>query len=195
VARDYKDNESRRGGYAQHGRKSGGLFKGVLLGILLSLLLAGALLWLLWPRSQDFNPAASAPELQPPPAAIVTPAKPADAGLDTPAGPDKADAPNYTFYDILPGDRAPKPLPAKPNVERWWLQVAALKNASDADALRAKLALLNFSVVVEPTTQNETMLYRVRVGPFSDQAAADSAQKKLAENKFEARPLKEAVNP
>lgn len=195
MARDYKDSEPRRGGYGQPARRSGGLFKGVLLGILLSLLLAGVLLWLLWPRSQDFKPVLSAPELQPPPTAIVTPAKPADAGQDTPAAPDRTDASNYTFYDILPGDRAPKPLPAKPNAERWWLQVAALKNAGDADALRAKLVLLNFSAVVEPTVQSEATLYRVRVGPFSDQAAADSVQKKLAENKFEARPLKDAVNP
>ncbi len=195
MARDYKDSEPRRGGYGQPRRKSGGLFKGVLLGILLSLLLAGVLLWLLWPRSQDFKPMASAPELQPPPTAIVTPAKPADAAQDTPAASDRTDASNYTFYDILPGDRAPKPLPAKANAERWWLQVAALKNAGDADALRAKLVLLNFSAVVEPTVQGEATLYRVRVGPFSDQAAADLAQKKLAENKFDARPLKEAVNP
>ncbi len=195
--RDYKSSASRRSGSTRSDRKGGSLLKGVLVGIVLSLLLAGALLWLLWPRAQDFKKAVSAPELKPSVSAKATPAKPVPepgkpATLPEQSQPNPS---NYTFYDILPGDKAPKPLPAKSSKEQWWLQVAALKSASDADELRAKLALLNFSTVIKPAAKADVMFYRVRVGPFSDKGAAESAQKKLAENKFEARALKEAVTP
>jgi cell division protein FtsN len=174
------------------------MVKGLLIGIFLSLLLAAALLWLLWPRPQDFKKTPSAPQLQFPAASIATPAKPAQDKVKdaapAPQSPQSQPNPsNYTFYDILPGDQAPKPLPAKRKPEQWWLQVAALKNANDADALRARLTLLNFSAIVEPTAKDDSALYRVRVGPFPDQGAAESTQKKLAANKFESRPLKEAV--
>jgi cell division protein FtsN len=192
--RDYKNSEPRRNGSTKSNRKGNGLLKGVLVGVFLSLLMAGVLLWMLWPRPQDFKKVASAPELKPSASAIATPAKPVtDASKPTPTDQSQPNPSNYTFYDILPGDKAPKPLPAKPSKEQWWLQVAALKSASDADELRARLALLNFSTVVKSTTKDDVMFYRVRVGPFADKSAADSAQKKLSENKFEARPLKEAV--
>lgn len=188
--RDYKSSAPRRSGSTRSDRKGDSLLKGVLVGIVLSLLLAGVLLWLLWPRTQDFKKVVSAPELKPSVSAKATPGKPATSPEQSQPNPS-----NYTFYDILPGDKAPKPLPAKPSKEQWWLQVAALKSASDADELRAKLALLNFSTVVKPAAKADVMFYRVRVGPFSDKGAAESAQKKLAENKFEARALKEAVTP
>jgi cell division protein FtsN len=195
--RDYKASDSRRNSPAKSSRK-GGLVKGILLGVILSLLLAAGLLWLLWPRPQDFRKTVSAPILQVPVTSTAPEVKSADAGkplTPVPAASSQSDSSNYTFYDILPGDKAPKPTPAKPKNDQWWLQVAALKSADDADALRAKLTLLNFNAVVEPTAKDNSALYRVRVGPFANQTATEVAQKKLAENKFEARPLKEAVTP
>ena len=188
--RDYKNSAPRRGGSAKAGKKRGGLLITLLLVVFAGLLLAAVVLWFMWPRPQDFRKASPAPVLKTPPAAINTPATTEEKAAPQAPG---TDAQNYTFYDILPGDKAPKPLPVKKDNEQWWLQVAALKSNEDADSLRARLALLNFSAVIEPTTKDDTTLYRVRVGPFPNQAAAESVQKKLAENKFEARPLKEAV--
>lgn len=175
--RDYKNAGPRDAG------KRGGRFGVLAIGILLGLVFAGILAWYLLPRAGDFRKVESAPVVKAPapPAPAVKPAQPAA----TPANPS-----NYTFYDILPGDKTPKPLP--PAKDLWWLQVAALKNARDADALRAKLTLLNLNVAVQVTTGNPP-LHRVRVGPYPSKDAAESAQETLVLNKFDARLLKEPV--
>lgn len=164
--------------------KGGGRFGLLFFGVLLGLGVAGVMAWYLLPRATDFRPAPSAPVVKPPPAPVAPPAQPADPAA---AAPNPS---NYTFYDILPGDKAPKPLP--PAKEQWWLQVAALKSAADADALRARLTLLNLSASVQ-ATPGERPLHRVRVGPFRSQDAAESARETLVLNKFEARLLKEPV--
>ncbi len=57
------------------------------------------------------------------------------------------------------------------------LQVAALRHESDALAMADVLQQKNFpSFVVTPTTDN---FYRVQVGPYTDQRAADSAHAAL----------------
>jgi cell division protein FtsN len=190
--RDYKSSEPRRA--EKRKPRRGGAIKAFLSVIVLGLLLAGVILWKMWPRPSDFRQAPTAPSLSAP--AATENAPPPTANQPPPEqGSVPVQTPNFTFYDILPGNKAPRPLPARPAAEQWWLQVAALKNANDADALRAKLMLLNFGTVVEPTKKDDTTLYRVRVGPYPNQAAAETAQKQLAENKFEARPLKQAVTP
>lgn len=166
-----------------------GLPKALFWGILIGLVVAGLLAWYLLPRATDFKKVTSAPELLIPPTSIATPAQPTPAQPAT-TPPDSA---NYTFYDILPGNQAPKPLTPAPDKEEWWLQVAALKNAEDADALRAKLTLLNLNAVVQATTTGGAPLHRVRVGPFRGQDAAESASETLTVNNFEARLLKEPV--
>lgn len=163
---------------------SGGAFKILFGGVLLGLVVAGVMAWYLLPREGDFRKVESVPAVRPPPPpAIVSP---------EPENP--ATAPDYTFYDILPGNTAPKPAPAAPAAEQWWLQVAALKNAEDADALRAKLTLLNLNAIVlaGPGTPP---LHRVRVGPYPSQDTAESVRETLTVNNFEARLLKEPVSP
>ena len=182
--RDYKNAGARPAG------KRGGLFKTLFLGLLLGLIVAGVMAWYLLPRTGDFKKVESAPVLHAPPASIATPA---------PVTPEEPAAPppnpsNYTFYDILPGNKVAKPEQAAPNKEQWWLQVAALKNAKDADALRAKLTLLNLNVVVQATA-GDTPLHRVRIGPYRSQDAAESARETLIVNNFDARLLKEPVAP
>ncbi|HEX8979201.1 MAG TPA: SPOR domain-containing protein [Parasulfuritortus sp.] len=191
--RDYKDSEPRRGGRSKSNRKGGNPAKAVLFVLLVGLVLAGIILWKVWPRPGDFRAVSSAPTVEPAPArSKEEAAPPVEAQPNAKTGTSDKAA-DYTFYDILPGNKAP--LPADKRPEQWWLQVAALKNASDADALRAKLAMLNFSAIVQPTPAGQPPLFRVRVGPYQHQADAEAAQKTLAENKFDSRPLKEAVTP
>lgn len=172
------------------------LFKLLFSGIVLGLIAAAALAWFLIPRASDFRTVDSAPEIRIPPRSIATPdpapaEKPAEPAAP-PAQPDAEAGGNYTFYDILPGDKTPQPEAQAEPREQWWLQVAALRNPEDADALRARLTLLNLNAVVQDSA-GETPLHRVRVGPFDSQAAAESAQETLTVNKLEARLLKEAV--
>ena len=64
------------------------------------------------------------------------------------------------------------------------LQVAALRHESDALAMADALQQKNFpSFVVTPTTDN---FYRVQVGPYTDQRAADYARAALDHAGFKA---------
>ncbi len=186
--RDYRDPTGPRPARNGRGGKRGGLFSGLAVGVLLGLAVIAGLVWLLTPRAGDFKAVTPAPELRPPPAAIVTPPPveaPAQAGDDT----------NYTFYQILPGNRTPRPLPPAKAKAAWWLQVAALKNEDEAQALKTRLGQLRLSVVVQRYTAGQDTLYRVRIGPFATEDEARPARETLLVNKFEARLLKEAVTP
>lgn len=189
--RDYK-NASPRAGERRAGRR-GGLVGLLFGGILIGLAVAAVLAWYLLPREGDFKEVKRAPEVRVPSTSIRTPAPTEPVPAQPEATPPEPS--NYTFYDILPGNQAPKPQSAGKPAEQWWLQVAALKNAADADSLRARLTLLNLRAVVQPTTGSGAALHRVRVGPYASEAAAESARETLTVNNFEARLLKEAVTP
>lgn len=171
--------------------RGGGAMKLVFLGLLLGLVVAAVMAWYLLPRAGDFKPVAKAPTPRPPAVAVPSPPPPPVTEAPTARPPDPS---NYTFYDILPGQAVPKPHAPKAAKEHWWLQVAALKDPAAADALRARLTLLNLSAVVQPAPGTPPM-HRVRVGPFADPAAAEAVKNTLLENKLEARLLKAPVTP
>lgn len=101
---------------------------------------------------------------------------------------------DFTFFDILPGEKPAKPSGTKLPREVWWLQVAALKEAKDAESLKARLALLGLSVQVQPVASGGTTLHRVRVGPFKTEDEALGALDTLAENNYEPRLFKEKLD-
>ncbi|MDP3858892.1 MAG: SPOR domain-containing protein [Stagnimonas sp.] len=72
------------------------------------------------------------------------------------------------------------PAAASDSGERYLIQVAAYRSRADADQQRAALALLGLSAKVEQVTidQRETW-FRVRVGPYSNTASAQAAQRTL----------------
>ncbi len=66
------------------------------------------------------------------------------------------------------------------------LQAGSFKNASDAEALRVKLLLLNLSASVETVKiGNGEKWHRVLVGPFTDSSSMAYARAKLAENEID----------
>jgi cell division protein FtsN len=144
------------------------------------------------------------------PAALPAPKKPAEM-KPTEVKPTKPAAPIHerkpapaseppsrvplTFYGILPGEKPAKPVePPKPK-EVWWLQVAALKNAADADRLKARLSLLGLEVFVQEVESAGQTLYRVRVGPYKRDEDAFADLDTLAANNYEPRLFKEPTKP
>lgn len=196
--RDFK--HSGRGGREDRAkpaaRRGSGLLLGMLLGLVGALVIVAILVWYFYAKPSQFKTPARAPEVTAPTAPMQSEPPP----VDEPPVPPKSAAPGtpaapYSFYDILPGSKSPKPAePVKPK-EFWWLQVAALKSPEDADRLKARLTLLNLDTLVQQVQSGDATLYRVRVGPFKSEDAALGALDTLAVNNFEPRLLKEAVSP
>ncbi len=152
------------------------------------------------------------PKAPPPTRAAPPPQKPVEAKPEKPAPspkaaeaaapiierkPTKVNEPTarvpLTFYGILPGEKPAKPVePPKPK-ELWWLQIAALKNSSDADKLKARLSLLGLVVSTQQVESGGQTLYRVRVGPYKRDEDAFADLDTLATNHYEPRLFKEPV--
>lgn len=71
------------------------------------------------------------------------------------------------------------------------LQVGAFPSASDADAMKAKLALQGFTAHVQTVTLDGQTWNRVRIGPFASATQLQSVQKQLSGAGIHAIPLKE----
>ncbi len=106
--------------------------------------------------------------------------------------------PRFDFYTILPEMEVPvpeqeitgQPREGVPQVEApgtYLLQVSAFRTRQQADQLKAKLALLGLQSDIQTVTINNTETWhRVRVGPFSDLKALNTARARLKENQLDA---------
>lgn len=134
-----------------------------------------------------------------------------NASAPAPAEPGVADADNtsdYDFYSVLPEMEVLIPdaeLSAKARAEAtrteepsaaktgggYLLQAGSFPNAADADAVKARLALLGFRAHIQPVTINGKTWNRVRLGPYNSAATLEEAKQKLAANGINAIALKE----
>jgi cell division protein FtsN len=64
----------------------------------------------------------------------------------------------------------------------YYLQAGAFREISDAEATRAKLALLGFEAAISDRTSDSGVLHRVRLGPFSQVEAVNKARAKLLDS-------------
>lgn len=96
---------------------------------------------------------------QPPAAATPAPAKPGAAPTEAPA----PGADPYTYF----------------------VQAGAFRNAPEAEAQRARLAMLGIAATVDERENAGRTLYRVRVGPFAQKALADLTIEQLQVNGVE----------
>ena len=67
----------------------------------------------------------------------------------------------------------------------YFVQAGAFRSQSDADAQRAKLAMLGWEARVTEREQNGQTMFRVRVGPFDKRVNADQIREKLDGAKIE----------
>jgi cell division protein FtsN len=119
--------------------------------------------------------------------------------------PPRTDRPRFEFYSILPGDKevtdrevkaaakaAPAPStkagssPASPKPfsgEVYWLQAGAYGSETDADNMKARIALVGLEASVRPVNlPDKGTLYRVRMGPYQSLDAANRIKTALSQN-------------
>lgn len=61
----------------------------------------------------------------------------------------------------------------------YFVQAGAFKSPEDAEAQRAKLAMMGMSADVSEREQSGRTVFRVRLGPFNDKAMAESTREQL----------------
>src|SRR5499427_4939119 len=107
---------------------------------------------------------------------------------------DKPDKPRFDFYRILPGKEEPvtdrqmreaAKQAAKPGApkESYFLQAGSFPNPSDADNLKARLALMGMEANVEPANvAGKGTWYRVRLGPYTRVDEINRVRQQLTQN-------------
>jgi cell division protein FtsN len=72
-----------------------------------------------------------------------------------------------------------------------WLQAGAFANQSDADSLKARLALAGWEAAVQSATlPDQGVRYRVRVGPFDNTDEVNRVKAELGKSGFDAAVIK-----
>ena len=89
-----------------------------------------------------------------------------------------------------PGKDAQAAAPAADEGTRFQLQAGAFRTPEDADAMRARLALMGLDARIFPIEQAGTTLYRVRLGPYGQIDDVNRTRKMLAENGIEAQVIR-----
>jgi cell division protein FtsN len=64
----------------------------------------------------------------------------------------------------------------------YYLQAGAFRDLSDAEATRAKLALLGFEAAISDRTSDSGVLHRVRIGPYNQVESMNKARAKLLDS-------------
>ena len=121
--------------------------------------------------------------------------------------------PRFDFYKILPGGEEPKAGVDRRSLEktsersadraqdvvarlpeattakagdRLWLQAGAFVNESDAENLKARLALSGWEAVVQQATMpDKSVRYRVRLGPYDNNDQLNRTKADLGKNGFD----------
>lgn len=181
-----------------------GVFIGVLVGLCLALGVA-----LILNRTPAPFVNKDKPEPSKPAQGDRTPPKFEPAKPDTAKPPSQAAAPaqsgkpaepktRFDFYKILPGEEAitGKELgqgtaPGSASRVVYYLQAGAFQRASDADNLKARLALAGLEAQIQTATlPDNSVWHRVRLGPYTNAQDLDKAREQLKQDKIEAAVIK-----
>lgn len=168
MSRDYKPTPR------THAKKSGSpMLVGIVIGMFIGLAIALAVAIFIKGSPSPFversKPLATNGGEQITPAPAATVEAPAEK-------PQNAEKPRFDFYTILPGTEEPatekdikQQDPASASKTQYYLQAGAFQNESDADNLKAKLALMGIEASIQTATvPDKGVWHRVRVGPYNN---------------------------
>ena len=144
--------------------KKNPFLSGFLLGLLVGLALA-VIVALMITRNNPFT---------------GKPSSASDGDASTPAAP--AEAPKYEFYQALPEGEAGGQSFGAVADNTYFLQAGAFGNAADADEMKARLALLGFEAKIHSSQEGETLLHKVRIGPYKSLDELNSARARLTQS-------------
>jgi cell division protein FtsN len=185
-------------------RKSGfgGTLFGIFIGVALGLSLAAAVAFYLMRAGNPY--VASTPAREP--ARDVAKDSPRSARSDA-----ASEKPRFDFYKILPGGeepRVPKSTAADRAVakvderaaqadktvkapERFWLQAGSFASESEAENLKARLALAGWEAAIQPVSlPDKGPRFRVRLGPYDNTDELNRMKNELAKRGFDAAVIK-----
>ena len=133
-------------------------------------------------------PAPTAPAAPAAPATDTTATAPVGSAQTAPVAPAavSADPLGDLAQAQLKAAAAKQAAPVASDGVSYFVQVGAFRNQADAEAQRAKLAMLNQQARVTEREQNGRPVFRVRVGPFAQRAEAEQAQSALKDAGLEA---------
>ncbi|MEY3611059.1 MAG: hypothetical protein RJB14_781 [Pseudomonadota bacterium] len=195
-------------------KQGGGTFLGFIVGLVLGLGIALAVAIYVMkvptPFSNKNQPRSSAQDTQETeknkdwnPNSVLQPKAPAETPAPSPQASAPAAAPHVSDTALTPprpavtadplGDLAKAKSglssPAAPadasDPFDYVVQVGAYRTSADADAQKAKLALMGLDAKVSERDQAGRVVYRVRLGPFKDKNAAERIRTQLESSGIE----------
>ncbi len=116
---------------------------------------------------------------------------------------EKPKKPRYDFFTVLPemevvvpekelrrqADPVTDPVVGDAN-DSYILQVGSFQSASDAEQMKARIALLGSVANVQTVTVNGQTWHRVRIGPFKGARQTEEIRRMLADNQIETLVMK-----
>jgi len=150
-------------------------------------------------RAQSESPATSSPTTSAQASSASQPATSPTAGSQTSSTPQTTSSPTAGSQaskpqsSSAPRSAAPKPARAAAAVEKpakshqaastsesgWAVQLGVFASRENAERLALEVRVKGFKASVSPVTSGSRKLYRVRVGPTADRAAAQELQGRL----------------
>lgn len=112
-----------------------------------------------------------------------------------PAPRPAASAPAEPVASAAATQPAPAPAvraPADDGQSVYYLQVGAYKTWNDAEGAKAKLALMGFQTKISEHKNDDGTVFRVRMGPFAQEAAVNKTRGSLSDNGIETMVVKMA---
>lgn len=135
-------------------------------------------------------PAEPAPPAVPDPTTAKEGATPAKVEGAKPADGAGAKPQTDPLGDLMKakvgGAAEPAPTAAGADPFTYFVQAGAFKSPEEAQAQKARLAMLGMDASVTEREQAGRVVYRVRMGPFSQKAVADATREQLDVNGVEA---------